>query len=87
MENTSDYTKIDIKDLVRAVKTQPLISAEALADALGVYRKTIYNHVKAGKIPYHYVGGILRFDLDEVLASTRNQLPKDQANYTKEGGQ
>jgi excisionase family DNA binding protein len=53
-----------------------LLTAEELAVKLQVHPATIYEKVKAKKIPFYQVGRFVRFSLQEVLESQRkNENP------------
>jgi excisionase family DNA binding protein len=53
-----------------------LLTAEELADKLQVRPTTIYQKVKAKKIPFYQVGRFVRFNLQEVLESQKkNENP------------
>lgn len=39
-----------------------------LSQYLGISKNTIYSWVNQGKIPYHKVGSLLRFDINEIDA-------------------
>lgn len=43
-----------------------LLSTEAVADLLGVSKKWIYDRAKDNVIPHYKVGGLLRFDTEEI---------------------
>lgn len=47
-----------------------LLTAAELAAHLGVSKVSIYRGVRAGEIPAHRLGKVLRFALAEVLAAT-----------------
>jgi excisionase family DNA binding protein len=44
-----------------------LLTAQELADYLGIHRETVYSLTHEGKIPGHKVGALWRYDPDEVL--------------------
>ena len=50
-----------------------LLTAEELADKLQVHPATIYEKVKAKKIPFYQVGRFVRFSLQEVIESQKNK--------------
>ncbi len=55
---------------------EKLLSANDLADILGVTVRTIYDHAKDGLIPSYAVGRSRRFKLEEVLSAYRTGGPK-----------
>lgn len=54
---------------------QKLLSANELAELLGVAVRTIYDHARDGTIPFYAVGRARRFNLDEVLSAYRGGQP------------
>ena len=44
------------------------LTVEQAAEMLKCHPKTIYDWVQNGRIPYRKAGGLLLFDLDEILA-------------------
>lgn len=41
------------------------------AKALGICVATLHNWRKKGKIPYYKIGGVYRYNIDEILDATR----------------
>ena len=54
--------------LVPSSKKRPLLTAEQLAEHLGVSRSWLYKRVASGSIPNIKFGTAIRFDVDEVIA-------------------
>jgi excisionase family DNA binding protein len=52
-----------------------LIDARRLADELGMPVRTVYGLAARGELPHHRIGRAVRFDLSEVLRSTRCDDP------------
>jgi len=53
------------------------ITTQELADILGISRNTVYRMVERKDIPcYRFMSGI-RFDLEEVLAATKQEVHSD----------
>ena len=52
-------------------KSQKLVSAADVARLYGVTERSIGNWVSAGQIPSHQIGSVRRFNVQEVLESTR----------------
>jgi excisionase family DNA binding protein len=50
------------------VPHQPLLTVRALAELLSVNEKTVRRLVASGALPALWVGGQLRFDVDEIRA-------------------
>ena len=50
-----------------ASATQPLVRAEVIAHHFNVHKRTVALWAQAGTIPCIRIGGILRFNLAEVL--------------------
>jgi len=48
--------------------TRTLIDADAAAELIGSEVGHVYSLVRSRLIPHYKVGGLLRFDRDEVLA-------------------
>ena len=46
----------------------PLVDVKALASALAVSERTVYDLVRDQQIPYVRIGRLIRFDLTKVLA-------------------
>ena len=46
----------------------PLLSAKRLSELLDIKEKTLYDWARTGKIPCHRINGLVRFNLNEVLA-------------------
>ncbi len=57
-----------------------VLTAEQLAKSLQVHKATVYEWVKAKKVPYYKAGRFIRFNLQEVLESQRRkaQTPLDE---------
>lgn len=56
-----------------------MVSVKELANALGVSSKTVYAMVEDDRIPCYRIGcgrGTLRFDIEEVKRSLRQQTTK-----------
>ena len=53
--------------------SQVLLTAEQLAEKLQVHPATVYEKVRARKIPCYQVGRFVRFNLQEVLESQRKK--------------
>ena len=51
---------------------EKLLTAEQIADLLGVSTKWVRNEARKNKLPHFKVGKYLRFDRGEVLTSTRS---------------
>jgi excisionase family DNA binding protein len=51
---------------VASVQTHPLLDVVQAAEFLGISRNGLYIQVRAGKVPHYRVGGLIRFDLDEL---------------------
>lgn len=54
-------------------QTEPLITAEEAATALGLSRRTVYDLAAQGTIPCWRFGRAVRFRLSEVLDATRQE--------------
>ena len=52
-----------------------LIDAHRLAESLGMPVRTVYGLAARGALPHHRIGRTVRFDLDEVLRTTRSDDP------------
>lgn len=50
-----------------------LLTVEEVAELLKVKVSTIYVWTSSRKIPFRKVGGLLRFDLDEILEWTKTE--------------
>jgi excisionase family DNA binding protein len=65
-----------VREEIRAVNGNgnggPL-TAEELAEKLKVHPATVYQWVKAKKIPFYQVGRFVRFNLQEVLESQKKK--------------
>ncbi|MDQ3651546.1 MAG: helix-turn-helix domain-containing protein [Acidobacteriota bacterium] len=59
-----------------ASKQPHFLTVREVADLLRRKRRTIYEMVARDQIPYRKVGGMLLFDLDEVVAWTKNARNK-----------
>ncbi len=59
---------------------RPLVTAQQVADHIGVHKATVYRMVTEGLIPCVRAGRAIRFDLDSVLhALAHNELDVDVA--------
>lgn len=54
-----------------------LISAEELADVLGICYPNVWRLCRRGKIPFFKVGRFYRFDLSEVLLALHSPVEGD----------
>jgi len=50
-----------------------LLTPERCAELLGVKVNTLYVMKSQGRIPFRKVGGLLRFDLDEIVEWTKGK--------------
>jgi excisionase family DNA binding protein len=48
-----------------------LVRAEVIAEALDVHKRTVCLWAQSGIIPCIRIGGVVRFDLEDVLRATR----------------
>ena len=55
-----------------------MVDAKEMAELLGVGRKQVYRLAQCREIPYHKVGGCLRFIPTEVLSACPSGGPGDQ---------
>lgn len=62
----------------------PLTAAQ-LADALGVAVGTVSDWARRGQIPFSQIGRFRFFDLDDVLAATRQPVRKTRPNIVQPG--
>lgn len=60
-----------------------LVGAAEAAEYLGISKSTLYNWVYQGKVPYHKLYGLLRFDLSELRQLVR---PGGSFNVQCDGG-
>ena len=44
-----------------------MLTTRQAADVCGIGRRTLYDHVERGDLPAHVVGGVYRFNKQEVL--------------------
>lgn len=54
-------------------KDKRLLDVEDQARMLNISERGLYRLARSGEIPFHRVGGQLRFDPDEVLEATRGK--------------
>ncbi len=66
--------------LVALAAGQALVSADRLAQVLGVHPETVYRHARAGDLPCYRMGPCLRFDLDDVLAHLQAEAVRRASN-------
>jgi excisionase family DNA binding protein len=59
-----------------------LVGASEAADYLGISKSTLYNWRYQGKVPYHKLYGLLRFDLSEL----RQLIKSPEAIIVKDDG-
>ena len=57
-------------EMHRPQKLPKFLTVQEVADLLRCKKRTIYDMVEQGRIPFRKVGGLL-FDLDEVLEWTK----------------
>lgn len=50
---------------------QNLVTIDLVAQAMQVSERTVQRWVANEEIPFHRIGGTLRFNLEEVLAASR----------------
>ena len=58
-------------DLAVVESPAPLVRAEVIAKALDVHKRTVCLWAQNGVIPCRRVGGIVRFNLAEVMETAR----------------
>lgn len=51
----------------------PLLSVKQLAEALQLSEEQVRRLTRAGQLPHHRIGGVVRYDFDEVKAATRER--------------
>jgi len=51
--------------------TAPLVRAEVIAKALDVHKRTVCLWAQNGTIPCRRIGGIVRFNFNEVMEAAR----------------
>lgn len=47
------------------------LSVKQIAELFNVSELTVYKWAKSDKIPYFTIGGLIRFDYDEIMAYIR----------------
>jgi len=57
---------------VGPVKRRQLVNIEELADRLAISKTGAYRLVARNALPFYKIGGVLRFDVDEIEAFLRN---------------
>lgn len=59
---------------------QGLISANEIADRLGIQCQTVYLWVRQRRIPFYRVGRLVKFDELEVLARFKGEVVKQESS-------
>jgi excisionase family DNA binding protein len=59
------------------------VTAQELADYLGIHRETVYEYTQQGAIPGHKIGRLWRYDLAEVLAELEVQTMRAAVRETQ----
>ena len=54
------------------MKRRQLVNIEELADRLAISKTGAYRLVARNALPFYKIGGVLRFDVDEIEAFLRN---------------
>lgn len=54
-----------------------LVTADVLAEQLGIKTQTVYLWVRQKRLPFYRVGRLVKFDLDEVLAHFKVEAERD----------
>lgn len=57
------------------------LTASQLAERLQIHPDTIRLLTRKGEIPYHKIGGAIRYDLAQVLAATSAQNTKGASSW------
>jgi|TARA_R100000152_G_C6749887_1_gene173524 excisionase family DNA binding protein len=65
--------------------TQILVSIQRVAEYLNVSVSTVRNLIRRGQLPYVVVGGIYRFDLEEIKNNLRDNTSENQRNISRRG--
>lgn len=57
-----------------------ILTAEQLAQSIGLSVKHVHTLTRTGAIPYYLIGGAKRYRLEDILSATRiNRHPDDEA--------
>lgn len=64
-------TKTESPATVPGIIDAPLVRAEVVAKALDVHKRTVCLWAQNGTIPCRRIGGIVRFNLAEVMEAAR----------------
>jgi len=51
-----------------------LVTIKRAAEELGLSPKTLYGLTQKKAIPFHKIGGALRFDVEEIKKATRREV-------------
>jgi excisionase family DNA binding protein len=54
-----------------------LVTADVLAEQLGIKTQTVYVWVRQKRLPFYRVGRLVKFDLDEVLAHFKVEAERE----------
>lgn len=60
-----------------------LVTADVLAEQLGIKTQTVYLWVRQKRLPFYRVGRLVKFDLDEVLAHFKVELGRNDDTQSK----
>jgi excisionase family DNA binding protein len=69
-EQPASFKRTDSRSSDRAGRP-PLVTIEDVAARLAISKTGVYRLVARHAIPFHRVGGLLRFDVDEIEAHLR----------------